>query len=246
MNTDIFNQYRKVVEQQLEQLSQQQSAIQAAAEAIASSIEAGGLVNLFGTGHSHLLAEEIFYRAGGLVPVRPLQSSALMLHESASTSSAIERCSGLAQSLFDGFAVDPKDTVIVISNTGRNAVPIEFAMAAKQNGNTVIALTSLQGSSESKSRHASGKRLFEVADIVLDNLGLPGDAGIEVDADLPLMGPTSTIIGSYILHWLCMQAAQLLKSQGSEVPVFRSANLDNGDDHNQQLIERYRSKIGNL
>ena len=246
MTKKFYTDYRQQLEQQLDQVDSQHLAIGQAADAIASSIGKGGLLNLFGTGHSHLLAEEVFYRAGGLVAVRPLQCAGLMLHESASTSSAIERCSGLAQQLFDGWSIDPIDTVIVISNSGRNAVPIEFAMAAKENGNTVIALTSLASSQNCNSRHSSGKRLFEVADIVFDNGGLPGDACVQVDPALPLMGPGSTISGSYLLHLLCMEVAYKLKQAGSDVPIFRSANLDNGDAHNQQLIQRYRSKIGNL
>ena len=246
MTNSFHSDYRQQVEQQLDRVDAQRQAIGTAADAVSASIHQGGLLNLFGTGHSHLLAEEVFYRAGGLVPVRPLQTTSLMLHESASTSSAIERCSGLAQKLFDGWCIDPIDTVIVISNSGRNAVPIEFAMAAKANGNIVIALTSLAASKSCTSRHSSGKRLYEVADLVLDNGGIPGDACVDVAPELPLMAPCSTITGSYLLHLLCMEVACRLKQDGNDVPVFRSANLDNGDEHNQQLIQRYRHKIGNL
>jgi len=246
MENDFFVNYRQQIERQFDQVEQQREAIVIGARAMAESVRRGGLINLFGTGHSHLLAEEVFYRAGGLVPVRALQSTSLMLHESASTGSALERCSGLAQPLFEGWLIDPLDTIIIISNSGRNAVPVEFALAARKNGNFVIALTSMKASESCPSRHESGKRLFELADIVLDNGGPAGDAGIEVDPDLPLMGPTSTISGSYLLQLLCMQTAYTLKKSNDDIPIFKSANLEDGDEHNHKLIKRYRHKIGNL
>lgn len=154
----------KVVETQLLQINQ-------TSKIIANSIINDGWLYVFGSGHSHMVAEEFFYRAGGIVRVYPILDTALMLHEGAVKSSAIERLSGYAKNLLDDYPAKENDVIIIASNSGRNAVPIEMAIEAKSKNMKVIAITNLEHSKAVESRHKSGKRLFELADIVIaDNL----------------------------------------------------------------------------
>ena len=148
------------------------------AQVIFTSLRGGGVFHVFGSGHSHALAEEAYHRAGGLVPVNAIQEVFLTPLTPPGTSSQLERMPGLAKTILDSHDLRPGEVVMVISNSGINAVPIEVALETKSRGLTVVALTSRRHSQGMPSRHASGKRLFEIADIVLDNCGEPGDAGV--------------------------------------------------------------------
>ena len=138
-------------------INTQMIPIEASAAAFAETLENGRNIFLFGTGHSHMLAEELFYRAGGLVNIRPVLDSALMLHESASRSTKMERLLGYAQILFDDYGMKAGDLIVIISNSGRNGVCVDLAQLAKEKGLKVIALTNLNHSKAAHSRHASGK-----------------------------------------------------------------------------------------
>ena len=201
---------------------------------------------LFGTGHSHMLAEELFYRAGGLVEIRPILCEPLMLHESASESTLIERKEGLAQALFDEYALNNGDVIIVISNSGRNGVIVDMALLCKENGLNVIALTNMEHTMSGASRHKSGKRLCEIADVVLDNFGCIGDACIEVNGIDGKICPTSTVIGSLILNGIVARAVELCAAAGFAPEHFASANIDGGDEINNKLLEKYKKEIKHL
>lgn len=220
-------------------------AIDQAAEAIAAAIQQDGLVYLFGTGHSHMLAEEGHYRAGGLAPVVPVFASSLMLHESASNSSVLERLIGLGPAVLNRYPLTEKDVLIVFSNSGVNAVPVETAQAAKAKGATVIAVTSVAYSSNAKLGPA-GKRLYEVADIVIDNQGPPGDALVEVGASGLRTGPMSTVVGALLLNAILTEAVFRLEASGAEVPVYISSNMPGAVEHNAQLLERFRPRNPHL
>ena len=138
--------------------------IEKAAQLMTESCLKGGRIYAFGTGHSHLVAEEMFIRAGGLALVHAILPPELMLSSMATKSTMIERVEGYAPALVDLYHIDEKDTLVVISNSGRNAVPVEMCMAAKAKGASVVAITSMKHSSSCTSRHSSGKRMFEVAD----------------------------------------------------------------------------------
>src|SRR5687768_8128303 len=120
---------------------------------------------VFGTGHSHVIAEELYGRAGGLADVRAVLEPGLMLHEGLEKSSLLERLSGLAYVLLQTNDIGPGDVVLIVSNSGRNAVPVEFAIGSQAKGAKVIALTSLAHSTAVSSRAPGGQRLFEVADV---------------------------------------------------------------------------------
>ena len=224
----------------------QTPAIEACAGAFADALERGGDIFLFGTGHSSLLAEELFYRAGGLVKLRPILDGALMLHESASKSTEAERAPGCAEKLMQRYGVKKDDVIVIISNSGRNAVCVDMALLAKNMGATVIALTNLRHSRVSASRHPCGKRLFELADIVLDNCGCVGDASVYFDELGLCAAPTSTSAGAAILNAAVAGCIELLLGRGVTPEVFASSNVDGGDGINAAYLQKYRDQIISL
>ena len=164
----------------------QKEAMHKAADICTEALFQGRRLFFFGTGHSHMLAEEPFYRAGGLKNITPILETGLMLHEGEVKSTALERLEGYADILLEHHGVSENDVLFVISNSGVNAVPVEMALGAKRIGAKVIALTSLKHSRQMHPRHSSGKKLFEIADLVLDNCGVYGDAAVELD-QYPIM-----------------------------------------------------------
>jgi uncharacterized phosphosugar-binding protein len=218
------------------------------ADLIARSLADGGVLHAVGTGHSHMLAEELFYRAGGLMPVNAILDPRLMLHDGALSSTLAERLPGYAEAVLARYTLLPGEVLIVASNSGRNAVPVEMALAAHERGLKVIALTSLAHSESQPSRHPSGKRLFEVADHVLDNGGVVGDAALTLPGMAGSLCPTSTVIGVALLQALVYSTAERLLALGVAPPILLSANVGQAeaDAHNQPLIDRYRHRLTHL
>ncbi len=208
------------------------SDIAAAAELVATCLQSGGTVHAFGTGHSHMLAEELFYRAGGLVAVRPILFDGLMLHHGAERSTAMERLPGLARILLDDHRVAAGDVLVVASNSGGNAVTTELAAAAGERGLVVIAITSLRHATSALARPVSGQRLHEIADLVVDNGGVPGDAGVSIAGAPHPVGPTSTVVGAAIVNAIAVEAVERLCASGHVPQVYASSNLAGGDEIN--------------
>jgi uncharacterized phosphosugar-binding protein len=248
---DALMAYRSAVEAQLKEVFEsQRAALQAAAEAMARALQQGHWIYSAGTGHSHLLALETFYRAGGLVRAVPLLADDLMLHVSASASSECERQPGRGEALLQQYGVGPGDVLWVISNSGRNAVPIELAMAGRRRGATVLALTSRRHSLAHPSRHESGKRLLDVADVVLDNAGVEGDAVVDAGFELEggatsRVGATSTVIGAAILQAVTAEAVQRVQAAGGQAEVYQSSN-GAGEARNQRWLQQYRGIVPHL
>lgn len=223
----------------------QGAAIEQAAKACADALCGDGMLYLFGTGHSHILAEEIFYRAGGLARVYPILEEPLMLHTSAARSSQLERMSGYGKIILDDIdGIRPGDVMFVFSNSGRNTLSIDMALEAKKRGMTVICITNKKHTESVTSRHPSGKKLFEVSDIVLDNCGCIGDASVETPVGM--VGATSTVIGSLIMNAIVCRAVELCCDAGKKPEVFLSANTDAGDANNEAIIARYKGVIKSL
>ena len=217
-------------------------SLRESATIISECLLSGGMIYAFGTGHSHILAEELFYRAGGLVRVYPILDESLMLHAGASKSTSIERLHGYAAALLENYPVKKNDIIFIFSNSGRNAVTVEMAIQAKNKSMKVLAMTNLKHSQSVISRHESGKLLYEVADVVIDNCGCIGDASIEF-INLGKVGPTSTIIGALLLHSIVCDAIEITMDKNVKPEVFMSSNVDGGDTINKAYIEKYSKVI---
>ncbi len=221
-------------------------SIEKAAEVFADTLIKGKKIFLFGTGHSHMLSEELFYRAGGLVNIQPILVEPLMLHISASESTNAERVEGYAERIFDDYGMAEGDTVVIISNSGRNGVIVDMALLCKEKKLNVIALTNLEHTYAGASRHKSGKRLCEIAAIVLDNFGCVGDACVEVDGIEGKICPTSTVTGALILNAIVAEAVDICAKRGFSPEHFASSNVDGGDEINNAYIEKYKKEIKSL
>lgn len=242
MSEIIFGE--KYLEHLIELLKQlvekQKHAIRQAAELVATAVARGNIVHVFGVGHSHIIAEEAFFRAGGLAPVNAILEPCLMLHEGASKSTQFENVSGLAQILLDYYEVKKGDVLIVASNSGINVVPVEMAMLAHERGVSTIAITSVNYSRMLKRK---GKALFEVADVVIDNMGEPGDAFLELPNVPQRVGPTSTVVGAAIVNTIMIEATYALERLGLQPPIYISSHLPGAMAHNLELVQRYRERI---
>ena len=228
-------------------LEEQLDAIHAAADLWAAAIAGGGLVHLFGSGHSSLVCQDAYSRAGGLVPVNWIMGEDLLPLRGL-RSSMVERLPGLAAVLLDFEPLRVGDVLVVVSNSGRNAVPVEMAEVGRERGLRTIAITSLRHSQSCSSRAPSGKRLCEVADLVLDNMAARGDAAISIGEgdDNVTMGATSTVTGCAILQAISLETAERLIRQGIRPPVFRSANLDNSEELNLKLLLSLDERVPSL
>jgi len=223
----------------------QAEAMEQAARRIADCFRSGGMLYTFGTGHGHLLALEIFYRAGGMVRVCPIMDDKLMLHVSAAGSTLEERKEDWVDILLERFPIKAGDVLISISNSGRNAVPVLLAKEARKRGAFVIALTSMNHTTAVTSRNSLNLRLFETADLILDNGGILGDASVSF-ADGAMVGPTSTAVGAAILQAIACRVKEISLEEGFEAEFFKSSNVDGGDEWNDRLIERYKDIIPGL
>ena len=215
--------------------------IKKAAEIIFKSMIKGGLLHVFATGHSHMMAEEMFYRAGGLVPVDPILEPFLMQHEGAFRSTKFERVPGISKVIYDSLDLKDGEPFLIVSNSGINAVPIEMAEIARKNNHPVIVVTSVKVSSESKSRVENGHHLYDEADVVIDNHVPYGDGVIK--KDFGLTGAVSTVGCSYIAQLLVLSIIECYEKAGVTPPVYKSANTPGGDKHNEELIEDAKKRI---
>ncbi|WP_334333086.1 SIS domain-containing protein [Companilactobacillus sp. HBUAS59544] len=202
-------------------------------------------VYIFGASHAGILSEEMYYRAGGMMTINAIFGREVMLDRKPITfTSRMERLEGYGTALASTVDFHPNDVLILHSVSGRNPVIIDLGLAAKKKGVKIIALTNLKYSKSVSSRHSSGKRLFEIADVVIDNHGDIGDASCEIPGVDQKVGPTSTVIGASILNTIIVEVNKQLVSQGvKHPPIFYSANLDGGDKLNKKLYSEYKDAI---
>ncbi|WP_152657556.1 SIS domain-containing protein [Oceanobacillus sp. CFH 90083] len=222
---------------------EEKKAMTAAAEKVSDAIQQGGIIHLFGCGHSHILTEEVYYRAGGLVPIHPIFHEPLMLHEGAVRSSDLERKNEYAKSFMEEQDIRQEDIVIILSTSGRNPVPVDAAEIAKSKGAYVIGVTSIAYASSQPSRHESGKYLYDAVDLVIDNHAPIGDALLSHERVKIKFSPSSTVIGAAILNAIFAESIRQMAENDCEPPIFLSGNLEGSDDHNQMLIERYKERV---
>jgi uncharacterized phosphosugar-binding protein len=237
--------FEKVVESQQEQIA-------AAAALVVESLTAGGVIQVFGTGHSRSFAMEIAGRAGGLVPANRISIPDLAFYGDLTPAQVmdpyLERDPSLAAQLLAVHDIQPADVFIICSNSGGNGSTVELARLVKERGHRLIAVTSLDHTTRITSRHPSGQRLFEVADVVIDNRGVFGDAELPLppDEDGNERGAvlaTSTVTSTLIAQMLVTEVCGLLLEAGQEVPILISANIPTGDAHNERLRERYGARL---
>jgi uncharacterized phosphosugar-binding protein len=242
-----FSKYHSAVIRLLDRIAGSQGeSLERAARTVFGSLRSDGVLHVFGSGHSHAVAEEAYHRAGGLVPVNAIQEPFLTPLTRPGISGQLERMPGLAKLILDGHDLRAGEVLLVISNSGINAVPVEVALEGKQRGLSVIALTSLSYSRAVPTRHSGGKRLFEIADLVLDTCGELGDAAIVYEGFPGKVAPTSLLAGGYLINWLVCRVVELYLEHDLTPPVYLSANLPGGDEHNRTLEAKYRGRVRGL
>ncbi len=215
-----------------------------AATWMAETIEQKRNVFVFGCSHAGILAEEVFYRTGGLAVINPIFFPGFMLNTRPITmTSSLERIPGLGKTILTQNHVGEGDLLILHSVSGRNTVPVEMAIEAGKAGVRTICITNLAYSHAVTSRHPEGKRLFEVCDLIIDNCGVTGDAAVTLEGLAEKIGPTSTAVGAALLNALVIEAVEKMIADGIVPPVFMSANLDGGDAHNAKIFEEYKNNI---
>lgn len=219
--------------------------IKALVDLMHETVTSGHTIYLFGAGHAGIITQEMYYRAGGFMLFNPIFPRELSLdNEPITITSHIERLNGYGTIIAKKADFQKDDLLIVHSVSGRNSAGIEVALCAKEAGSKVVSITNVTYSKTVTSRHNSGKRLFEVSDLVIDNHGSVGDAACEIEGTQQFVGPTSTIVASTILNETIVQVAQKFADEGVEqLPFFYSANIDGGDEKNQELFELYQSQI---
>lgn len=235
----LFEYGDKLLEVIKEAEEKNKDVIEQLAIKFAENIEADRLIHTFGTGHSHMIGIELFARAGGLGNVNALLDPDTLTAFGAQRSGAMEKTSGVADVVYDSYDINPGDIMIVISNSGRNAMPIEMAMRCQKEGVYVVALTNLEQSKNTKSRHASGKRLFECADCVIDTCVPSGDAVLDLEGIKT--GPASSIVSMYLLNTIVSEAMKIVLSHGKRPYVFQSQNIDGFD--NNAIYEHFKGRI---
>lgn len=240
----MFNQYFQALKELLDVVEKdERDNIEKAAQIMAACIQEDGIIHVFGCGHSHMLGEELFYRAGGLVPISPILVEDLMLHKGAVRSSLLEKDEHFAEQVMTNVTIHPKDVVIVVSTSGRNPVPIDVAELAKKQGAFVIGITSPRYARNQSSRHQTGMFLYQSVDLVIDNHIEVGDALMEHQSlDVPF-GTGSTVIGTAIVNGIMVEAVKVMVEHGFAPPILKSGNVDGAEEHNRTLINQYKSRI---
>ena len=199
------------------------------------------VVHVFATGHSHMFGEELFYRAGGLVQINPILEPFLMQHEGAVRSTKYERLSGISEIIYNSLNLEENEPFIIVSNSGINSVPIEMARLANRDGRKVIGITSKNVSKELPSRDIEGKHLYELCDVVIDNHSPMGDGIIK--SKYGSIGASSTILNSYIAQRLVLGIIDMYEKDGLVPPIYMSANIKGGDEHNKELYKKFQKRI---
>lgn len=240
----MFSVYVSKIKQLIETVEREEAEnIEKAAGKIAASIMDGGIIHLFGCGHSHILTEEVLFRAGGLASMSPILFEPLMLHKGTVTSSVLERKNDYAKSFLQQVHLEKRDVGIVFSTSGRNPVPVDVALWMKDKGVYTIGITSRKYSSSQPSRHKNGLHLYDAVDLVVDNHVEIGDALLSHEKVPVAFAPGSTVIGAVILNGMLARAIEIMVDSGFDPPVFLSGNLENADLHNSRLIQKYSGRI---
>jgi uncharacterized phosphosugar-binding protein len=253
---DVLEQYLAAVRTALGAIEATQlPAIRQAAARFAETILAGRLVHVFGTGHSRIAVEEMFPRYGSFPGFHPIVELSMTYHNPVVGANGqrqamfLENVQGFGPVLWRNFKTLPTDSLLAISTSGCNAVTVDVALEAKRLGMFVVALTSLAHSQVSDAKHQSGKKVHEVADLVLDQHAPAGDSAVWVNGlDTPV-SPISTVSGCAVINLIKAEVARLLTAAGAPPKVLTAA-CHLGPDRARALFEEtyddYRRRIGVL
>ena len=218
--------------------------IDKASTALTNAIKFKNNIFVFGTSHAGIITQELVYRAGGLAVINPIFDKELMLNIKPITStSKAERKNNFGSQIASSLKLNKNDIIICHSVSGRNNVMIDFVMQAQKQKAIIIAITNLKYSNSQPSRHKSGKKLFELADIVIDNHGEIGDAFVKLKGLEQKVSPSSTVAGAVIVNLIVAQTAEKLINQGIEPPILHSANIDGGEQKNSAIFSKYKKQI---
>lgn len=228
----------------------QQDNIMKAAEILADTTQKGGIIYGFGTGHSHLVVDDAFWRAATPANYCALLEPSATGNQEITKSYYVENTYGIGKLVVDYHRITPNDCMIIISNSGNNIAPVDAALRAKEKGIPVIAITAVEYSDYLTTKHRDGVKLKDVADVVLDNCSLIGDAAVEIENFPMKVGSTSTIPNIYLQNAILTQMVEILVERGFEPDVYYNGHLafmdENCADHNDKLVDKYFYKIRNL
>ena len=247
MTATLSREFADQVQSRLEQIAAMAEAggLDEPIAVLTEAIEQGAVLQAFGTGHSEAFAMEIAGRAGGLIPTNKIALRNLVLRGGRSADvlgATLERDPSIVAELWEISTIHPGDVFLIASNSGVNGSIVGLALLAKEKGHPVIAVTSLQHTMQVQPKHASGKRLSEVADIVIDNLAPYGDATIALEGGVPV-GAVSSITSAFIAQLLTLGVAERISAKGQVPPLYLSANIPGGDEHNHALEDKYEGRI---
>lgn len=249
MPSSSTDKYFEKISTLIERLHREEKGnIEKASRIVANAIKQDRVIHVFGTGgHSAIGAQEVFYRAGGLIPINPILDPGIMLSFGALRSTSIERIPGYASTILKFQDIRDGDPFILVNAYGINACTIDSCLEVQKKGCKVIAITSPEFARnvppDHPARHPSKKNLFEIADVVIDNKMPFGDAVVDIEGFTQKVGPSSTILSAFALNSIVTKTVELLVSEGVTPPVWVSANVPGGEEHNKKWIEKYRSRI---
>jgi uncharacterized phosphosugar-binding protein len=241
-----------MIERQKALIEREGPQIEEGAHVITESLRKGGVVHMFGSGHSHLPPEEAFYRSGGLAPVSPLLDPSLMFHEGTEKSTVLEKWEGYAtRFVLPKYDLRPEEVMIAISASGRNPAAIEVALGCKERGLYTIGITSRRYSAAFPSRHSSGKHLADVVDLVLDHDVPPGDNEIKIE-EMPELGTTggiSTVLAMLLVNAVLSQVIQNFVEAGEVPPMMRCPNVGSEQEAleaNAITLAKYKDRLPHI
>lgn len=208
---------------------------------LADSLLEGGIIHVFGAGHSRAFGMEMCGRAGGLAPMKliGLEDVAAASVGQGLNLVELERDPNTAHRLMELHDMRPEDALIIVSNSGRNGSSVELALECKRRGIPVVAVTSMAHSGQTDSRHPSGKKLYEIADVVIDNCCPYGDVLLDIPQLQEKTGSASSVVGAMIAQSLTAEIIGRFIQAERTPPVYISANVDGGDEHNRKIVQAY-------
>ncbi|MGM9961218.1 MAG: sugar isomerase domain-containing protein [Allobaculum sp.] len=238
-----YTEFAQIVNRQIDEALKQEETMDTIAKWFTECIMNDGVIHVFGCGHSQMFGEELCFRTGGLVPINAIMVPQYNIYPKVKLSQIMERQEGVAKAVLKTQNPKPQDIMMIVSVSGRNAAGIDMALAAKEMGMKVVAVTSLQYSNNVISRHSSKKMLKDVSDIVLDICGIKGDSVLEDPRVSEKFCSPSTVVAMTLLVGIVGQTIQNLAEQGINPPIWVSGNLDRGDQINDEFIRQYRDRI---